>query len=138
MIAPPLYFICLSYLCLKQPKVWFLPLLGQTGTDRDRQGQEGTGRDRLGQTGTDRDIRDIKRRQEQCTCFVPAVSVLSQLVPVLSLLVPVLSLLVSVLSLVIRGITGLLPKKVCQSCLNHIKSDNGDIMMIFFHCCFEF
>ena len=50
-----LYFICLSFLCLKQPKVWFLPLLRQTGTDRNRQGKEGTDGDRQEHTGTDRD-----------------------------------------------------------------------------------
>ena len=58
MIDLKLYFICLSFLCLKQPKVWFLGNTGtdkgQTGTDRDKQGQTGTDRDTHGQTGTGR------------------------------------------------------------------------------------
>ena len=42
VIALRLYFISLSFLCLKQPKVWFLLLLQQTGTSRERQEQTGT------------------------------------------------------------------------------------------------
>ena len=69
VISLQLYVICLSFLCLKQPKVWFLPLLQQTGTDRNRHGQEGTDGDRQeqtvtyggrqGQAGTDRDRKGL-------------------------------------------------------------------------------
>ena len=42
VIALQLYFISLSFLCLKKPKVCFSQLLQQTGTARDRQEQTGT------------------------------------------------------------------------------------------------
>ena len=56
----------------KQPKVWFLPLLGLTGTETDKKrqkGQTGKNRDRQIQMGTDRDIWGHAGTERDCPCL---------------------------------------------------------------------